>query len=491
MGLAMRYLTLLMSVWLFSTCLNASAANSVYVAQKAIGAGDGTSAANAYGVSYFNDGSNWNASPTGTQIGPGTVVHLCGSFSSPLTVQGSGAAGNSIKILFERNASMIASSWVASGAAITCNHNYIVIDGGTNGLIAATNQNSTSRLASFGISCTSVTNVEVKNLRLTNIYNKTDAGDPVQNGGTAISFLYGSNLSAHDNLIANVGAGIFYTYLASASSSNISLYRNTISGCNWGIASGSGGAKALLNNFQIYANDITMPGSKWDDPDNNNHHNGNYVWAEQDGSRITNLKIYSNYVHGDAGAHATAFIYVSANARSSYGLEGVLIFNNLLVATAGGASNGCIFPSCNGFYVYNNTIVALNIKGGLAIREFTGNQGGTSGAIQNNIFYNWDQTIYGQGGVTTLTRSKNLENVNPLFVNGTDDFHLTSASPARNAGINLSGKFDTDKDGNVRPQTANWCAGAYEYKGGHAGAATMKGPLQNLPDTKPGAGLGR
>jgi hypothetical protein len=43
----------------------------------------------------------------------------------------------------------------------------------------------------------------------------------------------------------------------------------------------------------------------------------------------------------------------------------------------------------------------------------------------------------------------------------------------------------------VRPQTANWCAGAYEYKGGHAGAATMKGPLQNLPDTKPGAGLVR
>src|SRR5580704_6457214 len=91
-------------------------ANSVYIAQNAAGAADGSSAANALPVTYFNNGANWSGgSPAGAQIGPGTIVHLCNVISSPLTVQGSGTAGNSITILFESNASMSAPDWTATG----------------------------------------------------------------------------------------------------------------------------------------------------------------------------------------------------------------------------------------------------------------------------------------------------------------------------------------------------------------------------------------
>ena len=107
-------------------------ANSVYIAQNAAGAANGSSAANALAVSYFNNGANWRSgTPSGTQIGPGTIVHLVGTISTPLTVQGSGTSGNSITVLFEPNAAMSAANWSAAGAAITCSYqNYIVIDGG-------------------------------------------------------------------------------------------------------------------------------------------------------------------------------------------------------------------------------------------------------------------------------------------------------------------------------------------------------------------------
>jgi hypothetical protein len=186
-----------------------------------------------------------------------------------------------------------------------------------------------------------------------------------------------------------------------------------------------------------------------------------YAWADQDGSKITNLRIYNNYVHGSAGADSTAYIFISANASSSYGLEGALIYDNLCVAAAGGASNGCVFPSCNGFGVFNNTLVSVD-GGGLAIREYTGGQPGTSGSIQNNILFNWDQTIYTPGGVTTLTETNNMSNGDPLFVDAPTDFHLTPSSPARGAGVDLSSYFTTDKDGQPRPMGSPWSIGAYE-----------------------------
>jgi len=455
-------------------------ANSVYIAQNAAGAADGSSAANALPVTYFNNGANWSGgSPSGTQIGPGTIVHLCNVISSPLTVQGSGTAGNSITILFESNASMSAPDWTATGAAITCNNkNYIVIDGGSNGVITATNQNSSSGLGSNGINCYMVTNVEVRNLQLLNLYDKTQSSDLADHAGTAINAQYGSNISVHDNVISNAGAGIFYTYLSSSLSSNISLYRNTISACNWGIGSGDGNGGALVNNFQIYDNTITMPGTQWDDPADDNHHNGIYVWANFDGSTITGLQIYGNYIYGNAGVNSTAFIYISANADTSHGLEGALLYDNLLVATAGGANDGCIFVSCDGFGVYNNTIVSINQKGGMAIREYTGGEGApTTGVIANNILYNWGTTTYEVGGVTVLTYLNNLENVNPLFVNGTTNFQLTSGSPAIGAGLNEFALFAIDAAGNARPSIGPWDIGAYQY--GAAQSTPTPAPTPN------------
>jgi hypothetical protein len=204
-------------------------ANAVYIAQNATGSANGSNAANALPVSYFNNIGNWTSEvPTGFQIGPGTVVHLCGLISTTLTVQDSGNNGNVITILFEPNASMSAPNW--SEAAIICSQNYILIDGGTNGVIQATNQNSTSGLSSNGVSFTGlVNNCEVRNLSIINIYNKTSHDDSANNAGAGINIQAGSFLFIHDNIIINAGSGIWYGRQGGSTSTTVSIYNNTIS----------------------------------------------------------------------------------------------------------------------------------------------------------------------------------------------------------------------------------------------------------------------
>src|SRR5690242_4189675 len=73
-----------------------AAVNDVYIAQN--GTGNGSGCSSPLDVSYFNQSSHWTSGvPSGTQIGPGTTVHLCGMFtgaagSSELTTKGDGTS---------------------------------------------------------------------------------------------------------------------------------------------------------------------------------------------------------------------------------------------------------------------------------------------------------------------------------------------------------------------------------------------------------------
>ena len=69
---------------------------SIYISQSAAGSGDGSSCTNARAASYFNSASNWGSGTT--QIGPGKTVRLCGTVTTGLATQGSGAAGNPITV---------------------------------------------------------------------------------------------------------------------------------------------------------------------------------------------------------------------------------------------------------------------------------------------------------------------------------------------------------------------------------------------------------
>src|SRR6266403_1691306 len=120
--------------------------NTVYIASG--GTGAGTSCASAKDPTYFNTSANWTTgTPSGIQIGPGTIVHLCGTLTGAagttlLRFQGSGASGSPITLLFEQNAVLTAPYWPSGngtapggGAINLAGQGYLVVDGGSNGVI--------------------------------------------------------------------------------------------------------------------------------------------------------------------------------------------------------------------------------------------------------------------------------------------------------------------------------------------------------------------
>src|SRR5580700_3147721 len=62
--------------------------NDIYIAQSVAGAGNGSNCTNAYALTFFNTVANWSTSPSGSMIGPGTTVHLCGTFNAPAGTSG-------------------------------------------------------------------------------------------------------------------------------------------------------------------------------------------------------------------------------------------------------------------------------------------------------------------------------------------------------------------------------------------------------------------
>ena len=115
----------------------------------------------------------------------------------------------------------------------------------------------------------------------------------------------------------------------------------------------------------------------------------------------------------------------------------------------------------NNIQVYNNTIVGNKGNGAYGIS--VGTYGApTNTIIKNNILWqNGNDSIRLAAGTGTVT-SNNWMGTDPLFANpSSQDFHLQSASGARNTGANLVSIFTTDKDGNLRPVSGNWDPGTY------------------------------
>jgi hypothetical protein len=310
-------------------------AEDIYITQTAQGSDSGANAANAHSASWFNTSGNWG-SGTG-KIGPGDIVHLCGTLTSSITVQSSGTSGSPITILFEADARMSAPTW-SSAVISAVNKNYVVVDGGTNGIIEATNNGAT--LANHNnITGVSVSGqyLEVRNLTIRNLYVRAqDSTDAV--GSNAI-YIHASNSSVHNNNITWAENGILWAF---AAEQNGSVYSNTIRYISTGIIFGSDSTSATYSNMDIYDNDISDT-YVWDQPANDFHHDGVHFWGY--GPDVTGLKVHGNYVHGDWGTHYTTQLYFEGTAT------GYQVYNNVLVAPFRRIYTKLAGPG----YVYNNT----------------------------------------------------------------------------------------------------------------------------------------
>jgi hypothetical protein len=485
-------------------------AKDIYVAQSSTGPGNGANCADARVYTWFNSAANWGAGAG--KISAGDTVHICGTITvaagayGVFAFQASGTTGGPITLLFEPGALLQSPQFDGRGAIRTNGNSYIVIDGGTNGIIQNTNNGSalTYQQPSTGIDGSNCSFCEFKNLTIQNIYVHsltTDLTSNIITGGCVYWNGSQSNVSVHDNTLHDAPWCLTFTF--TGTDSNVSFYNNRIYNVDHGITIGGGGGNSIAhvavynNHIGDYANwDTTFVpgvGCVW-------HHDGLHLFP-MDTATSTDVNIYDNLFDGNPGTGGCANSHIYAEFNSS----NVNIFNNVFTAASTGAYQfnytslyGDGLYAADGDSIYNNTYLgggAANLLGICSIVRNT-----TNLSIKNNVFSNCVTAIDGRAPNTLVTGGLN-NNVytTPLGVGqgewhwnsawynslaawrsatGQDSNALGTASPMLNAdgtvqvgspvigvGANLTSlgiaALDSDKTGKPRPGAGSWTAGAY------------------------------
>lgn len=496
----------------FFAWAQSSQAADFYITQNISGADTGADCANAHAVNWFNVTDNWANPKVAGKIGPGDTVHLCGIISNPLTIQGSGSLEDPIILLWEEGSKISMDRFTGTtddatvkAAIYSAGSNYIVLDGGTNGIIEATD-NGTDK--TYQVNCvgvrvgSKVLGWEIKNLHIGPVYERIADSTDSNAFGVGISFKFGGNgIRVNNNTIDHSKAGIGFYGGSNENISGISIYNNTLTNISEGVSVGQSQLAAhsgSIDNVNIYNNAIN--GGNWDgDWGDHHHHGGIHCYGGPLTATFTRLNIYNNIIGPNMGA---SIGYLTAGIYLEYNITSPNIYNNIISAVAPGApTNGFIAvkgsagitPVASNAKVYNNTIVLTGIAGGSCIYGYD-----ISGFdIQNNICYGVGNGIDTGGGVTFADVNHNIYYPTVQFryngvsgysweqwrgiapnppdfdaesFNNTDpmvdaNYMPTASSPAIGNGAVLPGTFSVDYVGALRPQGGAWDIGAYEFTG--------------------------
>jgi hypothetical protein len=472
-----------MTILLLTYCAKVQGKN-MFIAQTARGADSGTDTANAHSAIWFNASGNWGGGTA--KISAGDTVHLCGTLTSSVKINGSGANGNPITILFEPGSRFSSPHWNQGGtnsdAAISGEGlSYITLDGGKNGIIECTNNgtNKTYQVPCSGIDFSGCSNIIIKNLTVQNIYVRT-AGTSGSFGNGIIFKPPSHDLTIQDNILNDAGGPLFIQY--SAGDKNFFIFNNSsINAGEGNIVIGSSNNSSTVANVQIYNNTLSKGLGTW----SGNpaiHTNCMHLFAVHTGSRIDSLKIFNNSVTGAWGTNSTSYIFLEGNIYSPK------VYNNLFIAgdPGSGGGNGYLYikESPGGTSIENNSFIGNKSGIGLIVQGLGAN-------IKNNLFFNvsapvicpydttgilscdyniyYKGTIFGFGNYSQITFSqwkartqfdkKSLIS-QPILDTGYAPTSLDTT--ARGKGLNLAPAFISDKNGTLRPAVGPWTIGAFE-----------------------------
>jgi hypothetical protein len=476
------FTTVILSFFWFSTAF----AEEIYISQTATGGNTGTDCANAHSMAWLNTTGNWGAGAG--KVSAGDTVHLCGTLASSLAIGGSGSAGNPITILFEFGAKFSNSYW-NPGAIIGGSNNYIVIDGGTNGIIECTDNGTpgtyTYQNESRGIwfDASPVNDIEIKNLKIQNMYIRNSITDYSANAYNSIGFAFHggavSNISVHDcTFIKCTKVGLIY--FNSGNRSNYYFYNNTASGFHTGLMVGDTASNSHLTGLYFYGNNMNY-GTDYTQGDNTDRFHGDilHTWSQQGGSTIDTVYIYNNFLgptmpHRLSNSPLTSYIYLTDYVSN------ILIYNNVLAATTGQTFGPPGYIALSGGNsnqkVYNNTIIGANNGGNTAIQSTNGTLEVKNNIIMNVAYGITDGTTGNYPSNTTadynvygIALDLNHADTGAHSHHGTDptlnsNYALMSSDTlARDKGIDLGVYFTKDKNGVLRPQGSAWDIGAFEF----------------------------
>ena len=481
-------------------------AKDLYVAANQVSTGSGTGCSTAKSVAWFNATTSWG---TGTaQIGPGTTVHLCGTFTGVagqqlLTVRGNGTSTARITIKFQPGAILTAPYWSASGAIRMDYRSYITVDGGGSGLIRNT-ANGTGlayHMASRAVYAPNCTGCTVQNIIIANLYVHTSVSDvsAPQSQVNCVYALDANSFTINHMTCHDVGWAIL------GGANNLTIEYSNIYNIDHGLAFGP---RATSSGFSIHDNHIHGY-ANWDNTTNVYHQDGLHMWG-RNGGVVTNGVIFNNLFDGDCGKNITADIYLQDSVRN------VSVFNNVFIVPSNRGMNALWFEGqtgstplpggpATGNSAYNNFInagghafgsalsvvaqysfTAVNnvLMGGTWDIAFSSGGSLSSEGVNNNVYEDlladvgkytsfWFQnTAYHtlaswQAACHCDSRSK----LGPASkINAGSLGQLLSGSVAVSAAANLlnisSGTLaplSKDKVGAARPLSGNWDAGAYKF----------------------------
>jgi hypothetical protein len=402
---------------LLCTCVPARA-NNVYIAATAQGGHTGADCADALVYAYFNDASNWtSATPSGTSIGPGTTVHICGTITGGagarlLTFNGSGTSDNPITLEFESGASLKAPYFSAQGAIYMSGLSNLVVNGATNGLIEATLAGSRGAACPGGscqyqgatvngekaILASACTNCTVENLTIADMYVHTqceassgcDTSLPDFNYAAALYFS-GSGFIITHNVCHDAGV-CWYDYDEPSGDTGYTISDNDMYNMDHGYFGGPCGPGCTLGTISIHDNHI-HDSAAWDTGAADiYHHDGIHFWDGNVGT-TTEIDIYNNLFDGIEGECCiTAWVFLQGTATADN------IYNNVFIQTIA-VPNGSINMSAGttgaSFNIYNNTLVSSQGKGGngpAITYTYEGSEQSTV-VIDNNVFSGFNTFI--------------------------------------------------------------------------------------------------
>jgi hypothetical protein len=501
-----------------------ASASDIYIAQNAQGGNTGADCADAQSVTWFNSAANWGSQAG--QIGPGTTVHLCGTFtatagtSSYLQFQGSGSSGNPVTLIADQGTTTITATYW-SGPVINLNgQSYITINGDNNLTVQATaNGSALANKQNGGIcvqnhSSPTPTNIIIEGLTCSDLYVEGSLSD---NGGQntyGFDIWNSTNVTIQNNTIHDVkwAGRLSYAIGSTFSSPSATWTGNNEYNMDHGlfITDSDSGGTATVSGIFIYGNTYGSM-ANWDNTGNNNHHDWIvHLSTNSATSQFSNVFIYNNYASGDVGAYANAGIFAQPQTTTDYST--VYVFNNVMVNT--GVTTHCFANGLISWYTAGSLLAANNtfvsdsascVNNGNSMPGDNGiDYSGSVGLkLENNIMQNMQangvetasgatvttinyQDYYEVGGWTWFSDSQtssfstwktdcscdaNSTTGNPLL---TGTYHLTSSSSAAwQTGTNLTstcssqpnpglGALCFDKNGTARPSSGSWDMGAYE-----------------------------
>lgn len=259
--------------------------------------------------------------------------------------------------------------------------------------------------------------------------------------------LYYSTVTLSGNIVQgntgsthSIGSGGGLEFLrGDVTLSNNVVQSNTASVIDCGTGGGLaiGANEATLNDNTIISNTTSL------NPTADGYGGGLLIWQSHSFT-LTNNLVAGN----DANTEGSGLWFEGESANPTLGL-----LRHTTIANNNGGSGQGIFVGVNTSLILTNTIIAGHYSAGI-----TASTGSTT-SLEATLWYNNGQDTSGGGNIVTGTINIDAD---PAFAApSTWNYHLTSESPAIDAGVDAG--VTADFDGDNRPQGTAPDIGADEY----------------------------